>query len=149
MLHHRTAGRVAALLLALILLLHSAPVYAVSSSDTASGTDAAASGTDVSGTDVSGADAPFGDGPADLELGTVKAKAALLVDLGTLEVLYEQNADEALPPASTTKIMTALLVMEAIAAGELTMDENVVADSKDINSVPWDASTISPRLTPG
>ena len=44
-------------------------------------------------------------------------RSAVLMDAKTGQVLFEQNADEALPPASVTKIMTLLLVMEAIDEG--------------------------------
>lgn len=151
--HNRIARSAAALLLALMLLIHSGTVLAASPSDTPSGSDTTAvtssADTEPSGSDVSGSDVSGTDAPVDLNLGTVKAKAALLVDLDTLEVLYEQNADEALPPASTTKIMTAMLVLEAVASGQLTLDENIVADSKLLASVPWDASTINPRMATG
>jgi D-alanyl-D-alanine carboxypeptidase (penicillin-binding protein 5/6) len=40
-------------------------------------------------------------------------------------VLYEQNPDEALPPASVTKVMTLLLVMEAIDSGKIKLDDTV------------------------
>lgn len=52
----------------------------------------------------------------------VEAKSAILMDYNTGTVLYEKNADEALPPASVTKIMTLLLIMEAIESGKLTLD---------------------------
>ncbi|MDF2568065.1 MAG: dacC, partial [Oscillospiraceae bacterium] len=39
------------------------------------------------------------------------AKSAILMEGTTGEVLYEQNADEKMPPASITKIMTMLLVL--------------------------------------
>ena len=52
-------------------------------------------------------------------------KSAILMDAETGEVLYEQNADEALPPASVTKVMTLLLVMEAIDAGRIALTDEV------------------------
>ena len=52
-------------------------------------------------------------------------KSAILMDAATGTVLYEQNADEALPPASVTKIMTLLLVMEAIEEGHIKLDDMV------------------------
>ena len=58
---------------------------------------------------------------------SVEAKAALLVDGDTGEVLYQYNADERLYPASLTKIMTALLVFESIDAGVLSLDQQVTA----------------------
>ncbi len=53
------------------------------------------------------------------------ARSVLLMEAGTGRVLYEENADEALPPASVTKIMTLLLVMEAVDDGRLDWDETV------------------------
>ena len=44
----------------------------------------------------------------------IPAKSALLMDVATGTVLYENNAHEALAPASVTKVMTMLLIMEAI-----------------------------------
>jgi D-alanyl-D-alanine carboxypeptidase (penicillin-binding protein 5/6) len=51
----------------------------------------------------------------------------VLIDAATGTVLYEKNSREKLPPASITKIMTMLLVMEAIDRGELKWDDKVVA----------------------
>ncbi len=53
------------------------------------------------------------------------SKSAILIERDTGTVLYEKNSHEKLPPASMTKIMTILLVMEAIDSGQLTMDEKV------------------------
>ena len=53
------------------------------------------------------------------------ARSYILMEASTGTVLLEENADEALPPASVTKIMTLLLVMEAIADGRLAWDEIV------------------------
>lgn len=62
------------------------------------------------------------------ELGEVKAKSAILTtDEG--QVLFEQNADESLPPASVTKIMTMLLTMEAIDSGKASLDDLVTASA--------------------
>ena len=52
-------------------------------------------------------------------------KSAILIEATTGKVLYEQNADEALPPASVTKVMTLLLVMEAIEEGKIKLDDMV------------------------
>ncbi len=147
--HNKILRSATVLLLTLIMLLQSGTVFAASPSDVASGTDTAVTSPSDEAGDVSSGDVSDTDAPVDLNLGTVKAKAALLIDLNTQEVLYEQNADEALPPASTTKIMTALLVLDAVAAGQISLDENVVADSKQLSSVPWDASTVNPRVANG
>ena len=57
----------------------------------------------------------------------VEAKSALLMDVATGTVLYEQNAHEPLAPASVTKVMTMLLVMEAIDTGRIGWDDSVIA----------------------
>ena len=56
---------------------------------------------------------------------SVSADSAILIDAATGEVLYMKNPDEALPPASVTKVMTLLLVSEAIADGRIKEDELV------------------------
>ena len=57
----------------------------------------------------------------------VPAPSAILMDAATGTVLYEKNADEKLPPASVTKIMTLLLVMEALESGRIGWDDMVTA----------------------
>ncbi len=52
-------------------------------------------------------------------------KSAVLMEASTGEILYEYNPDEPLPPASVTKVMTLLLVMEAIDGGNLALTDNV------------------------
>ena len=55
----------------------------------------------------------------------VAAKSALLMDAATGTILYEQNAHEPLAPASVTKVMTMLLIMEAIDSGKIGWDDTV------------------------
>lgn len=55
----------------------------------------------------------------------VKAKSAVLMDAESGRVLYAKNADEALPPASVTKVMTLLCVFEAIDGGSLALTDTV------------------------
>ena len=57
----------------------------------------------------------------------VEAKSALLMDVATGTVLYEQNAHEPLAPASVTKVMTMLLIMEAIQRGNIAWSDTVTA----------------------
>ena len=56
---------------------------------------------------------------------SLDAAAVLLCEAETGTVLYENNADTPLPPASVTKIMTLLLTMEAIDGGRLSLDDTV------------------------
>ena len=53
------------------------------------------------------------------------APSCILMEASTGLVLYEENADEALPPASVTKIMTLLLVMEAVDEGRLGWEDMI------------------------
>ncbi len=55
----------------------------------------------------------------------LNCKSAILMEASTGTILYAQNAEEALPPASVTKVMTLLLVMEAIDAGTIRVDDIV------------------------
>lgn len=54
-------------------------------------------------------------------------KSTLLMDVATGTVLYENNAHERLSPASVTKVMTMLLIMEAMDAGKIGWDDTVTA----------------------
>lgn len=55
------------------------------------------------------------------------ASSAILIERDTGQVLFEKNSQEKLPPASMTKIMTMLLIMEAVDEGRLKMNEKVRA----------------------
>ena len=67
---------------------------------------------------------PYSAMAANLE---VEAKSALLMDVATGTVLFEQNSHEALAPASVTKVMTMLLIMEAIDSGKINWGDTVTA----------------------
>ena len=58
---------------------------------------------------------------------SVPAKSALLMDAATGTILYEQNSHEKLAPASVTKVMTMLLIMEAIDSGRIRWEDMVTA----------------------
>ncbi|HEY8364288.1 MAG TPA: D-alanyl-D-alanine carboxypeptidase family protein [Haloplasmataceae bacterium] len=53
------------------------------------------------------------------------AKSAILIELNTGQVLYEKKSHEKLPPASMTKIMSTLLVLEALDKGQIKMTDIV------------------------
>lgn len=65
--------------------------------------------------------------PAAAEPSDVEAKSAVLMEVSTGTVLYEQNSHEPLAPASVTKVMTMLLIMEAIDSGRIGWDDMVTA----------------------
>lgn len=60
---------------------------------------------------------------------TIDAKSGILMEASSGRVLFEQNADEALPPASVTKIMTLLLIMEAVDGGVISLSDKVTASA--------------------
>ena len=60
----------------------------------------------------------------------LQCKSALLLDGASGQVLYEQNADEKCYPASVTKIMTMVLIMEAVNAGTISLDDMVTVSQE-------------------
>ncbi len=75
--------------------------------------------------------------PADPD---IQAKAALLVDANTGNIVYAKNEHQELYPASLTKIMTALLVLEAVDSGKLSLDQQLTA-SDSITELDADGSS--------
>ena len=86
-------------------------------------------GSDVTG---NGQECPPHGSPDDTSAGALPeftgesdADALILIEAETGTVLYEKNADSPLPPASVTKVMTMLLVMEAIDSGRISEGDTV------------------------
>ncbi len=80
--------------------------------------------------DITDLEIPIDATVTDAAIGTqldIKAKSAILMEVNTGRILYEQNADEKLPPASITKIMSLLLVMEAIADKKISVEDVITA----------------------
>ncbi len=71
----------------------------------------------------------------------VYAKSAIVMDVNTGAVLYAKNVDEALYPASITKIMTTMLAIE-----HCSLDEQVTFSDNAINSLAWNCSRIGARV---
>lgn len=57
------------------------------------------------------------------------AKSAILIETSTGKVLYENNSHEKLPPASMTKMMSLLLIMESIDAGVINYDDMITVSA--------------------
>lgn len=75
--------------------------------------------------DISDINVPLEDVPTNAAIGQtleIKAKSAILMEPYTGKILYEQNSDESLAPASITKIMSLLLVMEALDRKEISLE---------------------------
>ena len=68
-------------------------------------------------------------------------EAVLLVDANTGRMVYGKNEHEQMYPASLTKIMTALLVLEAVDSGQLSMDQQVTATESAMAGLAADGST--------
>ena len=68
------------------------------------------------------------------------AKAAIVVYGDTGEVLYDFNARQRMYPASITKIMTSLVVLDAVDAGQISLDTPVTASAQAVD-LPWNSST--------
>ena len=61
------------------------------------------------------------------------SKSAILIETSTGKIIYENNKDEKLAPASMTKIMSMLLIMEAIDSGKLSYEDDVVISENAAN----------------
>ncbi len=75
--------------------------------------------------DISDIDEPIRAVSGEVKAGKkldIKAKSAILMEVNTGKILYEDNADVSLPPASITKIMSLLLVMEAMDEGRFDLE---------------------------
>ena len=70
---------------------------------------------------------------ADEKLDFIEAKSVVLMCMDNGEVLYKENEYEHLSPASVTKIMTILLVLEALEAGKIKMDDKVSASEQAVS----------------
>lgn len=80
--------------------------------------------------DISDINVPLDNIPVNAAIGQtldIKAKSVVLMEPNTGKVLYEANSDEQLAPASITKIMSLLLVMEAIDRGDISLETVVTA----------------------
>ena len=151
MKNNTIANRFAALALCFVLLFAAAPLpQAFAAPEDETGTsdtnytedgsedtgDEEGDGTDASAaqpgaTNTTNVTAAAANAPA------TNAEAALLVSPDSGMVLYEKNADERRYPASTTKIMTALLVLENVA----DLNETVTAQASDFETLEADSSS--------
>ena len=78
---------------------------------------------------------------AALDSPVLDAKCALLMDETAGRMLYGHNEKEKAYPASITKVMSALLVLEAVDRGQLRMDQNVTATESSMKGMVEDGST--------
>lgn len=60
----------------------------------------------------------------------ISAPSAILMEKVTGEVIYEKNSHERMPPASVTKVMTMLLIVEAVERGDISLEDTVIASER-------------------
>lgn len=125
----RRIQRLAAMGMGLILLFSGTPVLAEDIPAIIAEQD---SGEDVAAL-ITGADAaewaePVAapTTPSSLEIG---GKGAILMEVGSGEILYERDSHKRLPIASVTKVMTLLLVMEAVDDGRISLEDKVTCSA--------------------
>ena len=76
----------------------------------------------------------------------LNAKAAVLIDAKTGNVLFEKNADKKMYPASTTKIMTAILALEKVDNGEISLDQPITYTETADATMAADGSNIALKV---
>lgn len=76
-----------------------------------------------------------------------KATSAIVVNVTRDMVLYEKDADKQIYPASTTKVLMALVVSESIQEGKYSLDDTFAAYDDLYFDIPWDGST--ENIVPG
>ncbi|MBQ9737429.1 MAG: D-alanyl-D-alanine carboxypeptidase [Clostridia bacterium] len=76
----------------------------------------------------------------------VTAKAAILIDAQTGTVLYEKNSEKRMYPASTTKIMTALVALEAVKNEEVSLSQPLTLSEAAFKTLDADGSSIALKV---
>lgn len=79
----------------------------------------------------------------------ISAAAATVVNASTGEVYYAKNADAAVMPASTTKMVTAMLVAEAVERGDIALTDVVTASDNCQYNLDSDSTNAGPAIVPG
>ena len=126
--------RLGAAALALTLLMNAAPLSAYAVNDSEG--DGASASDSTDNTAVTTADNDSSVTALASNSPVLDATAALLVSPDSGMVLYSKNADQKRYPASTTKIMTALLTLENVS----NLDETVTSEAVDFENVTADSS---------
>ena len=82
----------------------------------------------------------------DVKAQDITATAAILVDANTGNVLFEKNAQKVMYPASTTKIMTAMVALDAVDAGEVSLDDTFGMSEEAYSTMDIDGSIIGLKV---
>ncbi len=70
-------------------------------------------------------------------------ETGILIESSTGQVLFESDSSKRMYPASTTKVMTALIAVEAVAAGEVSMDEQIEITPQMLEGLDPDGSNMA------
>ena len=84
-----------------------------------------------------------------LEVPDIQAKAALLADVNTDAVAYAKNIHEKNYPASLTKVMTALLILEKVSGNETLLNQEVTASESAFSDTYYHADGSSAGIKAG
>lgn len=82
-------------------------------------------------------------------VGDVEAAAAVAMDADTGEILFSWHGDDPREPASTAKMMTALLILEAVERGECSLSARITVEDRMLAGMPYDASRMNVEIVPG
>ena len=87
-------------------------------------------------------------GPASAQRFETRAAHALLMDAETETVLFQHEADKAMPPASMAKLMTAVVIFDAVKAGRLSLEDEflISEDAWRRGGAPSGGSTMFAKL---
>ena len=72
-----------------------------------------------------------------------KGEAGILIDGKSGNVLYEVNSEKKMYPASTTKVMTALVALDAVKAGKVSLKQKVTVTAEMLEGLAWDGSNMA------
>ena len=116
-----------ALTLAFVMISSVAPIEGVAKKTKMQSDDEKKTGAQQSGARQGKEEAAKRAGTAaDISPGRINARSAILVEVSTGTVLFEQNADEPIEPASFTKIASLYLIFEAIQQGRIHLNDEVL-----------------------
>lgn len=77
---------------------------------------------------------------------SLNAEAAILMDAKTGNTLFAKSADKRMYPASTTKIMTAIVALEAVKNGEISLEQPLTLSEEAFKTLPLDGSGIALKV---
>ena len=111
------------LILALLLVLFTLPIFKAEENIEKPSVEEQETNVDEQNKDATEEESPI----------TLKSKSGIVIDSSSKKILFQKNSNEQLAPASMTKIMTMLLIMEEIEKGNLSLDDQVTISENAAN----------------